>query len=117
MTKTDHKRSKSNKWPFLAFFAGIGFVFLFAVLDTEVISPLILPADPCYYHTNPTPFWVELLYMHGGSNGHPEGNFTHLILLLLLGFISGHFFVRTIRVMKNKLTQHSEIIDNETEAR
>ncbi|MDG1330946.1 MAG: hypothetical protein P8P74_01345 [Crocinitomicaceae bacterium] len=90
-------KKHSIGWAIAAIFCGIFCIILFGYIDFEVITPMILPADLCYYHTHPTPYWVELLYMNGGSNGHPEGNFTHLFLIIALGAILGHWIVRTIR--------------------
>lgn len=77
------------------------FSFLFLVvlglLDGIIITPLILPEDYCYYHTNDIPWWVELFYMNPASNGHPDGSFFHLLFLLiisaLLGFLTAKRFV------------------------
>ena len=70
----------------------ISFVIIFFILlylDFGIISPLILPEDPCHYHFNETPFWVEFLYMNGGSNGHPEWSFSHIIILLSISLFLG----------------------------
>ncbi len=58
-------------------------------IDFEIITPFILPNDPCYYHTNDIPLWVDVFYMSGGSNGHPEGNLTHIIVVLILSIFLG----------------------------
>lgn len=52
-------------------------ILLFSIgyLDFEVITPLILPEDYCYYHTHEIPWWVELFYMSPANNGHPYGSF------------------------------------------
>ena len=90
-------RKHSIGWVITALFCGIFCIILVWYVDFEIITPMILPTDPCYYHTYPTPLWVELLYMHGGSNGHPEGNLTHFLVVIVLGAILGHLTVRAIR--------------------
>lgn len=71
-------------------------------LDFYVISPLILPADYCYYHTHETPFWVELLYMNAGSNGHPDGSMLHFVLLIIISLFLGKITGKIIiKICKN----------------
>ena len=114
-------KKHSIVWAMSAFLCGIFYAILIGYVDFEVISPMILPADPCYYHTHPTPYWVELLYMHGGSNGHPEGNFTHLFILIILGAFLGHITVRTIRLnlagnsKDEGMNKVEDVLDNELE--
>ncbi len=59
---------------------------------------MILPEDHCYYHTHPTPYWVEFLYMSGGSNGHPDGSIIHFLMVIVVGAILGHLTIRAIRL-------------------
>lgn len=73
--------------------------FIAVVLfEIKVISPLVLPEDYCYYHFHETPYLIELFYMNGGSNGHPEGNLllltTEFIIALLLGFCLNYIFFK-----------------------
>lgn len=78
-------------------------IFYFVIvcfLDFYIISPLILPTDHCYYHTHEIPFWVELLYMSAGSNGHPEGSLLHFGLLLVGSIFLGKF---TAKVTNKKI--------------
>jgi hypothetical protein len=60
---------------------------LLLFIDFSIISPIILPEDLCYYHTHEVPIWVDVLYMNGSSNGHPEWTFTHIFLVLILSII------------------------------
>lgn len=68
------------------FFVGIWVLTfcLLAYVDFDLISPIFLPDDPCYYHFHEIPWWVDKFYMNGASNGHPEFSFLHLYLLLIL---------------------------------
>lgn len=59
-------------------------------IDFEILSPLLLPEDKCYYHTHKTPFWVDFLYMSAHSGGHPEGSLTHILFVIIIGFVLGY---------------------------
>lgn len=74
----------------------LAYLLVLGWLDFEVITPLVLPTDPCYYHQHPIPFWVDWLYMNGTCNGHPEVSLTHLILLITLCVIAG---IRTGKIV------------------
>jgi len=86
----------------MAFCCGIVYILVLGYIDFEIITPLVLPQDPCYYHTHETPVWVEVLYMGIGSNGHPDGSIKHLILIVILSMTLGHFTVKMIRLKKSK---------------
>ena len=92
----------SAVWGIMAFFCGIIYIFVIGYIDLEIITPFILPEDPCYYHTHETPFWVEFLYMGFASNGHPDGSLKHLLLLVVVGIILGHITVKKMRLMRCK---------------
>ncbi|OYU95785.1 MAG: hypothetical protein CFE21_11650 [Bacteroidetes bacterium B1(2017)] len=76
---------------------GIINLFVIGYLDFDVLSPLILPKDYCYYHLHDIPWWVELFYLSGSSNGHPDGSIFHyflvFILSLSLGFIASRALI------------------------
>lgn len=91
-------KKHSIGWAIIAFFSGILFILLVWYVDFEIISPLILPEDHCYYHSHPTPYWVDFLYMSGGSNGHPDGSMIHFLLVAIIGATLGHLTIRTIRL-------------------
>ncbi len=84
-----------NKKISIIIFSIIYFVLIY-YLDFYIISPLILPADNCYYHTHNIPFWVELLYMSAGSNGHPDGSMLHFILLIIISLFLGRITNRIL---------------------
>ncbi|MFK7783883.1 MAG: hypothetical protein AB8B56_02145 [Crocinitomicaceae bacterium] len=102
----------SFAWALIAFFCGISFIILIGYIDFEIISPMILPEDHCYYHTHPTPYWVELLYMSGGSNGHPDGSIFHFLIVIVLGAILGHVVVRAIRLNLGKDEVGNKLLDS-----
>lgn len=83
-----------------------GIIYLFAIgyVDFEVLSALILPEDYCYYHVHEAPWWVDLFYLSGASNGHPDGSIFHFFLLFILSIFLG--FV-TSRALINKFKTKS----------
>lgn len=92
-------------WGLSAFFYGVIYIIILGYVDLQVISPLILPEDPCYYHTHKMPGWVDFFYMNAAFNGHPGVSFKHLFLLIVVGFVLGHFTSKRIRLkrtIKNK---------------
>lgn len=95
--------SKFKKVVFVVISTIISFVAV-VLFESKVLSPLILPEDFCYYHFHEAPYLIELFYMNGGSNGHPEGNlllfFTEFIISLILGFYTSHLF---FKLKKKKL--------------
>lgn len=76
------------------------YILAIGYLDFEIITPAILPAEYCYYHFHAIPFWVDLFYMNGASNGHPEGSLVHYFLLILWSMILG---INTKSHLKKKL--------------
>jgi hypothetical protein len=50
----------------------IFFIFVIGYLDFVLISPIFLPEDICFYHTNEAPFLIDLFYLGGGNGGYPE---------------------------------------------
>jgi len=109
MTKNiEEIKVKKEKWGISINVLGILFtiifstVYLFAFhyLDYEVLSPLLLPKDYCYYHIHDVPWWVELFYMTPAGNGHPDGSFFHLLLLIIIAVFAGY---RTSSAIMNKL--------------
>lgn len=91
-------RDRTTKTKVRIFNFGI-FIVVFSLLiyvDFGIISPNLLPTDPCYYHTNPTPFWVDFFYMNGSSNGHPEWSIMHIILLIALSAFIVRLFEKKI---------------------
>ncbi len=79
---------KVNNILLIIFYVFVIFCLLFYI-DFNIISPLILPKDLCYYHLHDTPLWVEVLYMNCSSNEHPEWSIIHIILLLILSIFLG----------------------------
>lgn len=74
----------------LTFVLTIVFLFIVSFIESEIISPLFLPEDPCYYHGREVPYFIELFYMNGASNGHPEGGFLLLFIEFALSFLIGY---------------------------
>ena len=86
----------------LTFILTIVFLFVVVFIESEIISPLFLPEDPCYYPDREVPYFIELFYMNGASNGHPEGSFLLLFIELIISFliaylISSFVFRKKIR--------------------
>lgn len=77
-----------------AFFVGIIYLVGIWYISFEVIMPLILPVDPCYYHMRDTPVLIDFFYMGLGSNGHPEGSLMHIFLIVILSFFLGRLTVK-----------------------
>ena len=105
-------KKHSVGWALIAFFCGIFYIIFIGYIDFEIITPMILPEDHCYYHTHPTPYWVEFLYMSGGSNGHPDGSIIHFLMVIALGAFLGHLTVRMIRLKGMKDSPTDEVLDN-----
>ncbi|MFT4601465.1 MAG: hypothetical protein ACI857_001645 [Arenicella sp.] len=92
----------SIRYTFLSFFLGIGLLFLLGYIDFEIITPILLPEDPCYFHIHKVPWWVDFFYMCAGCNGHPDGSIKHLLFLLIVSFAMGRFIAVKIRKFKAK---------------
>lgn len=84
----------------LSIIFGVIYYGIICYLDFYVISPLILPADYCYYHTHETPFWIELVYMNAVSNGHPDGSMLHFVFLIIISLFLG---IKTTKIIKYKI--------------
>lgn len=71
------------------------FTIILWYIDFEIITPMLLPGDFCYYHFHDIPWWIELFYMGMGSNGHPEGSMFHFLLIPVIGFFMSYKIVNT----------------------
>lgn len=88
----EQNKPKKKKWIVLTFAFCLIYIIVIGYLDFEIISPLILHEDYCYYHNHDSPLWVDLFYLNG--DGHPDGTFLHLNLLILFCIILGYFTKR-----------------------
>ena len=89
-------------WIGLFILLSIGFWKLFLFIDFDLISPLFLPEDLCYYHKHEVPFLIEFFYMNRGANGHPEGSLIHFLLLLISSIFTA-YKVKQLIFKKTKL--------------
>jgi hypothetical protein len=98
----ERKSEHTAVWGVIAFLAGLIYLRIIWFISFEVIMPLILPADLCYYHTHDTPFLIDFFYMSLGSNGHPDGSLIHSLLIIVLSFFLGHLSVKKYRIYRAK---------------
>ena len=88
---------------------GVIAIILLFYLDEDIIQPHVLPADPCYYHLHKAPWWVNYFYLPFGNNGHTGESFKLMFIIIILGFLIGHFTSRKIRryhLVKKKRVQN-----------
>ena len=64
---------------------------IISYIESNLIAPLVLNKDYCYYHSHETPFLIELFYMSPASNSHPEGSFFKSFVILLISITLGYF--------------------------
>jgi hypothetical protein len=71
---------------------------ILAILDWYII-PLVLglTVDRCYYHNNPAPFLIRILFLDDTAHTDPPFSFLNVCLLLMTSGVATSF------VMKNKL--------------
>lgn len=101
--KKQNSKNKKSKFLALTFTLSILYFFIIDYTDTNLISPLLLPSDSCYYHYHEIPWWVELFYMTPASNGHPEGSFFKLFLFLNLSILFGYISSKALIVKLNNI--------------
>lgn len=89
-----YQKVKNNFRSILIILYSVLIFIILLFIDFRIITPLILPEDHCYYHFHETPFLVNLLYINGSSNGHPEWSFTHIILLVFISIFIGVYIKR-----------------------
>lgn len=102
ITKQAKPQKKKLRLIIFTIIFSVIYLFVISYLDSEVLSPLILPNDYCYYHKHEVPWWVELFYMTPASNGHPDGSFFQMFIFLILSVLLGYITSRTLMNKLNK---------------
>ncbi len=72
-------------------------LFSIGYLDFNIISPLFLPGDICYYHLNEAPFLIDTFYLGNMEHFEAPYNGTHIFTLLVMSLISTYFIIRKLR--------------------
>ena len=85
-----------SKKTLLTIILSVIYFIIFSYFESQVLSPLILDKDYCYYHTHKTPFLIELLYMSPASNGHPDGSFFLLFIILIISISFSYLTINKI---------------------
>ena len=80
------------------------YIAIIGYFDAEILSPLLLPDDLCYYHIHQSPLWMDWFYISSINNGHPAPASTipNLLILLLLGFSLGYVTMRKLSLKLSK---------------
>lgn len=69
-------------------------LFIIGYIDFCILSPMILPEDSCYYHTNKIPVWIELFFLDSSEHTEPPFTSYHILVLLFVCLISTFFLYK-----------------------